>query len=137
MISRFFRPFLGGIFFDNDLKVTSRLFEFVMRMLALGRNSLPAEGIGAVSDQLAARLPKDSIICNFKVSYKLDTTLGVYGSLMVALSPCMAGIAGHWLHDGQNWTAGELHEVNKAMRRLAAVHISFDSTHAFAKCIWR
>lgn len=61
IIDRFFKPFLGGIFFDKDLNVTSRLFEFVMRMLASGENSLPAHGIGAISEQLAAALPAGSI----------------------------------------------------------------------------
>lgn len=61
IINRFFRPFLGGIFFDNDLKVTSRLFEFVMRMLASGENSLPANGIGAIAEQMAAALPAGTI----------------------------------------------------------------------------
>jgi hypothetical protein len=57
MIDRFFRPFLGGIFFDAKLGTTSRLFEFVMRCLATGQNCLPAAGIGAVAQQLAAQLP--------------------------------------------------------------------------------
>ena len=61
IIDRFFRPFLGGIFFDRELHVTSRLFEFVMRCLATGENCLPAKGIGAVAQQLAAQLPPDSI----------------------------------------------------------------------------
>ena len=61
MIDRFFRPFLGGIFFDTDLNVTSRLLQFVMRMLATGQNCLPAQGIGAVSQQLAQQLPSSSI----------------------------------------------------------------------------
>ena len=61
IIDRFFKPFLGGIFFDKDLNVTSRLFEFVMRMLASGENSLPANGIGAISEQMAAALPAGTI----------------------------------------------------------------------------
>ncbi|KAK9815902.1 hypothetical protein WJX72_011660 [[Myrmecia] bisecta] len=61
MIDRFFRPFLGGIFFDRGLTTSSRLFSFVMRMLATGANTLPAQGIGAVSEQLAAKLPKRSV----------------------------------------------------------------------------
>ncbi|KAL4854581.1 4-substituted benzoates-glutamate ligase [Chlorella vulgaris] len=61
IIDRFFRPFLGGIFFDRGLGTSSRLFSFVMRMLATGQNCLPADGIGAVADQLAARLPAASI----------------------------------------------------------------------------
>ena len=38
IIDRFFRPFLGGIFFDRNLNTTSRLFDFVMKMLATGEN---------------------------------------------------------------------------------------------------
>lgn len=67
MIDRFFRPFLGGIFFDRNLQVTSRLFSFVMRMLATGQNCLPAKGIGSVSEQLANSLPSGSIRLNTKV----------------------------------------------------------------------
>ena len=61
IIDRFFRPFLGGIFFDRGLNATSRLFEFVMRCLATGQNCLPARGIGSVAEQLAAALPPDAI----------------------------------------------------------------------------
>lgn len=61
IVDRFFRPFLGGIFFDHDLQVSSRLFEFVMRCLATGANCLPAKGIGAVAGQLAEKLPEGSI----------------------------------------------------------------------------
>lgn len=43
MVDRFFRPFLGGIFFDNALGTSSRLTSFVMRMLATGSNCLPAQ----------------------------------------------------------------------------------------------
>ncbi|KAL0037498.1 hypothetical protein WJX77_000310 [Trebouxia sp. C0004] len=67
IIDRFFKPFLGGIFFDKELNVTSRLFEFVMRMLASGENSLPANGIGAISEQMAAALPAGSIKTGAKV----------------------------------------------------------------------
>lgn len=68
MVDRFFRPFLGGIFFDNDLNVTSRLFDFVMRSLALGENCLPAGGIGAVSEQLAAGLPAGAVVTGAPVA---------------------------------------------------------------------
>ena len=67
MKNLFFRPFLGGIFFNRDLSTTSRMFYFVMKMLATGSNCLPANGIGAVSAQLAARLPSGSIALNTKV----------------------------------------------------------------------
>lgn len=68
IIDRFFRPFLGGIFFDRNLGTTSKLFNFVMRMLATGQNCLPAGGIGAVSGQLASHLPEDRIMLNTTVT---------------------------------------------------------------------
>lgn len=67
MIDRFFRPFMAGIFFNRELTTSSRLFNFVMRMLATGQNCLPAKGIGAVSAQLRDRLPGETVRVNAKV----------------------------------------------------------------------
>ena len=67
MIDRFFRPFFGGIFFDRELGTTSRLFDWVFRMLATGENCLPEEGIGAVPDQLVADLPEGAVRLNTRV----------------------------------------------------------------------
>ncbi|GKB72851.1 15-cis-phytoene desaturase, chloroplastic/chromoplastic [Tanacetum coccineum] len=67
MVDRFFRPFFGGIFFDNELQTTSRLFDFVFKCLALGDNTLPAKGIAAIPEQLAANLPTSSIVLNTRV----------------------------------------------------------------------
>ena len=62
-----FRPLQGGIFFDRALGTTSRMFEFVMRMLAVGSNCLPARGIGEVALQMAGRLPPGSVVLNARV----------------------------------------------------------------------
>ncbi|KAK1359296.1 15-cis-phytoene desaturase, chloroplastic/chromoplastic [Heracleum sosnowskyi] len=67
MIDRFFRPFFGGIFFDRELETTSRLFEFVFKCLAVGTNTLPANGISAIPQQLAGKLPAGSVLLNCKV----------------------------------------------------------------------
>ncbi|KAJ7968157.1 Protoporphyrinogen oxidase [Quillaja saponaria] len=67
IIDRFFRPFFGGIFFDTELETTSRLFDFIFKCLALGNNTLPLKGIQAIPEQLAAKLPSDSILLNSKV----------------------------------------------------------------------
>lgn len=73
IVDRFFRPFFGGVFFDRELETTSRLFNFVFKCLANGENTLPATGIGAIPDQLAAKLPPESIKFNTKVvSVDLD-----------------------------------------------------------------
>ncbi|KAK9110956.1 hypothetical protein Scep_018475 [Stephania cephalantha] len=73
MIDRFFRPFFGGIFFDSELKTTSRLFDFIFKCLAMGDNTLPSNGIAAIPNQLASKLPIDSIALNSRViSVEID-----------------------------------------------------------------
>ena len=41
------------------------MFEFVFRMLAEGDNALPAKGMAAIPEQLAAGLPAGTISYNF------------------------------------------------------------------------
>ena len=61
IIERFFRPLFGGIFLEDDLATSSRMFDFVFRMLADGDNAFPAGGMQAIPDQLAAALPPGTI----------------------------------------------------------------------------
>ncbi|MFL5883007.1 MAG: NAD(P)/FAD-dependent oxidoreductase [Actinomycetota bacterium] len=61
IVDRFFRPLFGGVLLDRELGTSSRMFEFVYRMLALGDVSLPARGMGAISEQLAGGLPADRV----------------------------------------------------------------------------
>ena len=61
MVSRFFRPFLGGIFLESELVTSSRMLEFVFRMMAEGDVVLPVGGMGCLSDQLASQLPTGSV----------------------------------------------------------------------------
>ncbi|KAK9069545.1 hypothetical protein SSX86_011449 [Deinandra increscens subsp. villosa] len=68
IVDRFFRPFFGGIFFDTDLETSSRLFDFIFKCLALGDNTIPANGISAIPEQLAAKLPANSIVLNSPVA---------------------------------------------------------------------
>ena len=72
MIDRFFRPLFGGIFLDRDLLTSSRMFEFVMRMLADGENAIPAIGMQAIPNQLAARLPAGTIRLGCRVGAVAD-----------------------------------------------------------------
>uniref|UniRef100_A0A7C9ER45 Amine oxidase domain-containing protein n=2 Tax=Opuntia streptacantha TaxID=393608 RepID=A0A7C9ER45_OPUST len=77
IIDRFFRPFFGGIFFDRELETTSRLFDFIFKCLALGDNTLPEKGIGEIPNQLASKLPNDSIRLNSRViSIEIDKQKG-------------------------------------------------------------
>jgi len=68
MIDRFFRPFLGGIFFDRALQASSRMFEFVFKMFAEGRTVLPAGGIDRMPKQMRADLPDAAVRLNTPVA---------------------------------------------------------------------
>ncbi|MFB7545835.1 NAD(P)/FAD-dependent oxidoreductase [Streptomyces zaomyceticus] len=57
LVETFFRPFLSGVFLEDDLETSARFFHFVWRSMLRGTLCLPADGIGAVPAQLASRLP--------------------------------------------------------------------------------
>jgi phytoene dehydrogenase-like protein len=61
MIRLFFRPFFGGVFLERELNTSSNFFRFVFKQFATGDAALPAKGIQAIPEQIAARLPKDCI----------------------------------------------------------------------------
>ncbi len=77
MIHRFFRPFLSGILLDGELQSSSRMFEFVFKMLSEGDTALPAQGMGAIPAQLAEKLPAGSVRLNAHVDslHESDLTL--------------------------------------------------------------
>ncbi len=60
-IEQFFRPFFGGIFLDRSLNTSSNVFRFNFKMLAEGDIVVPAYGMGALPQQLAATLPPASL----------------------------------------------------------------------------
>jgi phytoene dehydrogenase-like protein len=68
MVERFFQPFLGGIFLGRDLSTSSRMLDFVVRMMAEGDTAVPARGMGAIPAQLAAELPAGSVRTGTRVT---------------------------------------------------------------------
>jgi protoporphyrinogen oxidase len=67
MINQFFRPFYAGIFLEDQLQTSSRIFEFVFKMFSVGHATLPAAGIAAIPNQMVSRLQDDSIKYNTPV----------------------------------------------------------------------
>src|SRR5258708_33722382 len=51
-IHRFFRPFFGGILLDAELKSSSRMFEFIFKMLSEGDTAVPTRRIVPIPAQL-------------------------------------------------------------------------------------
>ena len=61
IVERFFRPFFGGVFLEQELQTPAAMFRFVLKMFAQGSALLPAEGIQAVARQLAAKLERTTV----------------------------------------------------------------------------
>jgi len=61
LIERLFRPFLSGVFLEDELETSSRFFHLVWRSMLRGTLCLPRHGIQAVPEQLAAALPSGTI----------------------------------------------------------------------------
>ena len=57
LIEKMFRPFLSGVFLEDELETSSRFFHLVWRSMLRGSLCLPRRGIQAVPEQLAAALP--------------------------------------------------------------------------------
>lgn len=57
MIDLLFRPLVGGIQLDPTLATSRRMFDVVLRSLIVGDAGVPAMGMGALPEQLAADLP--------------------------------------------------------------------------------
>lgn len=109
IVERFFRPFFGGIFLEQELRTPAALFRFIFKMFGHGGAALPEEGIEAVAKQLAAKLKQTEIRCGTTVAGVAGnivtltdgTEIVSPGGIIVAcppakLLPQMAGSAMEW-----------------------------------------
>jgi phytoene dehydrogenase-like protein len=53
-VENFVAPFYGGITLDRSLSTSKRVFEYTFKMLSEGEIGVPADGMGAIPEQLAA-----------------------------------------------------------------------------------
>ena len=72
MIDRFWKPFMRGVFLENELSTTIRKFEETFRFFSKGDTVLPQNGIGEIPRQLAGQLPRNNILLETEIS-KVDT----------------------------------------------------------------
>ena len=63
-----FRPFLSGVFLEDELETSARFFHLVWRSMLRGTLCLPRRGIQAVPEQLAAGLPAGTVRLGTPVS---------------------------------------------------------------------
>lgn len=67
IIEDFFKPFFGGIFLDKDLRTSSKMFQFVYKMLSSGNAAIPESGIQAIPLQLRDQLKHSTFRFNTRV----------------------------------------------------------------------
>ncbi len=71
VIEKFFRPFFTGIYLEDKLSTSSRMFEFIYKMFSQGSAVVPKNGIQDVAQHLANSL-KRSIIRTRALVVKID-----------------------------------------------------------------
>lgn len=67
IINLFFRPFFSGIFLENDLISSRRMFDFVFKMFAEGDTAVPALGMEEIPKQLLTKLEPGTVLLHKKV----------------------------------------------------------------------
>jgi phytoene dehydrogenase-like protein len=67
MIGQFFKPFMSGIFLEDQLRTSSRMFEFVFKMFSEDDTAVPAKGMGMIPQQLAKDFSSAELILNESV----------------------------------------------------------------------
>ena len=93
-IDRFFRPLAGGIQLDLSLRASSRMLAVVFRMLFAGDAAVPADGMGAISEQLAAHVPADRVVLDTPVLAVERTMVRVSGDRTVAADAVVVATEG-------------------------------------------
>jgi phytoene dehydrogenase-like protein len=122
MIEQFLRPWLGGIFLERELATSSRMMEFVFRMLAEGVAAVPARGMQAIPDQLAAGLRAGTVRLNTPVA-SLES-----GGVRLASGECLRAQHVVVATDGTG-AAGLLPELPMPAWR-STVTVYFEAAHS-------
>lgn len=67
-IRAFLKPWLSGIFLEDQLATSGNYFKFIFKIMAEGEVCYPLQGIQAIPDQLAGNLDPASIRCKSPIS---------------------------------------------------------------------
>ena len=83
MIKRFFAPFFGGVCLDPQIRASSRVLQYVLRMFARGEAALPAVGMQQIPLQLAADLPMACLRTGVRVRQVRSDGVTLYDGTMM------------------------------------------------------
>lgn len=68
MIHRFFKPLFSSVFLEDELRTSSKAFDFMFRMMMMGDVALPKNGMQEIPNQLASRIPSSRIVYSTRVT---------------------------------------------------------------------
>lgn len=105
IIDDFFTPFFSGIFLENKLETSSRMFEFVYKMFGEGHAALPKAGIEAIPKQLSQNLKNTTFKFNTKVTSVKDGEISLTdGTKLKSHFTIVATDASHLISNLKNQT---------------------------------
>ena len=128
MVDRFFRPLVGGIQLDPELSDSRRMFDIIFRMLADGDSVVPAAGMQAIPDQLAARLPEGTVHLGHRVAATSSTSIRLDSGDEIAASAVVVATDGP--------TASGLLDIDDVGSKAAGcVYFAADAAPTDTKCV--
>ena len=77
-INSFFKPFFSGIFLERDLRSPANYFSFLFNRFSNGLATLPAGGMGRVTEQLAEHAHG-----NIRLNYEVKSVVNEEGKVIV------------------------------------------------------
>lgn len=95
IIGLFFKPFFTGIFLEDQLRSSSRMFEFTFKMFSEGYAAIPAFGIGAISRQLADSLLKTKILYGQEVEQVVSGSVVLKGGEVLSSDATLVTVPFH------------------------------------------
>ena len=134
IITNFFTPFFSGIFLENKLETSSRMFEFVYKMFGEGNAALPKDGIQAIPKQLFEKLKSTTFIFNTKVksvengSIKLESGETLKSNFTIIATQA-SGLVSNLKNQATQWKSCDTlyfevakREIKKPLIGLIAAH---------------
>ncbi|MGN6245409.1 MAG: NAD(P)/FAD-dependent oxidoreductase [Motilibacteraceae bacterium] len=118
------RPFLAGVFGEDELATSRRFAELVLRSFVRGTPSLPARGMRAIPEQLAGRLPAGTVELGSRVDDVASLTSA--RAVVVATDPVTAAALSGLPVPPTNALTTFYHLAPQAPSHLSALHVDGD-----------
>lgn len=120
------RPFLAGVFGEGELVTSRRFADLVLRSFVRGTPSLPARGMRAIPEQLAARLPAGTV----ELGGRVDDVESLSGAraVVVATDPVTAAHLTGLPVPPTNALTTFYHLAPQAPSELGALHVDGERT---------